>query len=103
MTRSEALRRGLARYNTGKPCVWGHLSPRRTNNGVCIECERVYAVSSQRKASRRARSALLKANPSLRAAPPRPKARQDQSYPLDTIEDALADALSRLNNPKEKA
>ena len=101
MTRGEALRRGLAQYTTGKPCVWGHLSPRRTSNGVCIECERAHAVSPQRKAYRRARRQLLKENPSLRKAPTSPRLRTNKAYQLDTIEDALADALARLDNPEE--
>ena len=98
MTRSEALRRGLALYTTGKPCIHGHLSPRRTSNGVCIECERAYGVSSQRKAYRRARSALLKENPSLRKTSPPSRLRTNEAYQLDTIEDALTDALLRLNS-----
>jgi hypothetical protein len=27
-------------YFTGKPCLRGHVAPRRAHNGVCIECER---------------------------------------------------------------
>jgi hypothetical protein len=39
VTRAEALRQGLVRYFTGKPCKRGHISERFTNNGSCLNCQ----------------------------------------------------------------
>ncbi len=36
--RSEAILSNASRYFTGKPCKHGHLAPRRTANGGCMEC-----------------------------------------------------------------
>lgn len=38
ITRQEALEKGLLFYNTGKPCMRGHISDRRVSNFVCMEC-----------------------------------------------------------------
>lgn len=38
MERKEAISRGLAKYNTGRPCRRGHLSDRHTSTGGCVEC-----------------------------------------------------------------
>ena len=38
VSRREAIERGLVRYYTGKPCVRGHTSERRTKNGKCHRC-----------------------------------------------------------------
>jgi hypothetical protein len=38
ITRTVAKRQSLKTYFTGKPCKYGHVSPRRTDNGLCIEC-----------------------------------------------------------------
>lgn len=37
-TRKEAVSIGSAHYYTGKPCKHGHLSKRRTNDRMCLEC-----------------------------------------------------------------
>jgi hypothetical protein len=39
MTRQEALKAGLTRYFTGKPCPRGHISERRVS-GACGDCAR---------------------------------------------------------------
>ena len=36
--RAEALLAGLAYYFTGRPCRRGHVSKRRTSNGMCHRC-----------------------------------------------------------------
>lgn len=38
MKRSEALRQGLPKYRTGRPCKHGHDSERYTLSGVCVQC-----------------------------------------------------------------
>ena len=38
--RKDALSLGLAEYFTGKPCSRGHIAPRQTANGTCVECRR---------------------------------------------------------------
>ncbi len=40
MTRNEAMLAGLTRYNTGKPCVYGHMADRMTTTHNCVECNR---------------------------------------------------------------
>src|SRR5512139_2332428 len=38
ITREQAKASGLTRYFTGKPCVRGHFSERRTASGSCLVC-----------------------------------------------------------------
>lgn len=40
MDRYTAIKRGLDKYNTNKPCKRGHLSDRYTSSGACIRCLR---------------------------------------------------------------
>lgn len=40
-TRKEAIESGDDYYDTQAPCKNGHLSPRRTIAGVCVECARL--------------------------------------------------------------
>ena len=41
MTREQAVRMGLPRYFTGKPCPRGHLSTRLVSCRACEECSRI--------------------------------------------------------------
>lgn len=43
MTRKEAARLGLKKYNTTKPCIRGHHSARYVNTGACSSCIAVYS------------------------------------------------------------
>lgn len=56
-SRSEALRLGLTRYFTGKPCKRGHVAERLTSCGRCYDCHRVtrheWFVSENGKLSKR--------------------------------------------------
>ena len=38
ITRPDARSQGLKRYFTGKPCLKGHASERRTSSGNCLAC-----------------------------------------------------------------
>ncbi|MEA9644477.1 hypothetical protein ABQF78_008185 [Xanthomonas campestris] len=38
VTRADAIRPGLSRYLTGKPCKRGHIAERRTRQGDCTDC-----------------------------------------------------------------
>jgi hypothetical protein len=38
LTRKEAKAAGLKFYETGKPCIRGHLSQRRVSSGHCVDC-----------------------------------------------------------------
>ena len=38
ISKKEAKEKGLKRYYTGEPCVYGHISERYTNGGGCIVC-----------------------------------------------------------------
>lgn len=40
LKRREALLRRVPEYSTGKPCKRGHLSPRNTKYGYCLQCYR---------------------------------------------------------------
>lgn len=42
ITRKEAKFKGLPVYFSGKPCAQGHICERRTINGSCVECSRLY-------------------------------------------------------------
>lgn len=45
ITRAEALKRGLNRYFTGKPCPKGHIGERNVLRFGCIACERQRAAA----------------------------------------------------------
>lgn len=40
IARAQAAFEGRKRYNTGIPCMRGHLADRQTSNGGCLECAR---------------------------------------------------------------
>lgn len=56
ITRAEAIKRGLKRYFTGKPCKHGHVTDRWTAQGSCVECVSLRAKSPEGKASGSIRS-----------------------------------------------
>ena len=39
-TRQAAREAGVTKYQTGKPCVHGHVAPRYTQNARCVLCVR---------------------------------------------------------------
>jgi hypothetical protein len=41
VTRKEALKQGLNRYNAGRQCRFGHSPERYTSNKTCVTCERI--------------------------------------------------------------
>jgi hypothetical protein len=41
VSRRKAREKGLPQYNTGIPCLHGHMSPRNTRSCECLECARV--------------------------------------------------------------
>jgi len=49
ITRKDALEKKLKRYFTGKPCKHGHTSERRTHNGECLECLKLYNKTYSQK------------------------------------------------------
>ena len=53
ITRKEAQEQGLRTYFTGKPCKHGHVAPRQTSKGVCVECHNQYARSDKGRATQR--------------------------------------------------
>lgn len=40
--RSDAITLEESRYFTGRPCCRGHVAPRSTASGACLECQREY-------------------------------------------------------------
>ncbi len=36
--RQNADKAGHSYFFTGKPCKYGHLSPRQTSNATCVQC-----------------------------------------------------------------
>lgn len=38
--RDEAIKQGLTQYNSGKPCKYGHTSPRVVSTRTCVECKK---------------------------------------------------------------
>jgi len=53
--KKEAFDAGYSHYFTGKPCKWGHITPRIAKTGVCLECRKIYQQNyySKTKKSRR--------------------------------------------------
>jgi hypothetical protein len=51
INRADAIKRNLFQYFLGTACKRGHVAPRYTSNGTCIEC----SVINARDASERSR------------------------------------------------
>jgi hypothetical protein len=45
MSRKAAKANGRRLYFTGKPCRYGHIAPRRTDSGQCVDCVRERAAA----------------------------------------------------------
>ena len=43
ISNADAKKAGLARFYTGKPCKYGHLSERAVSNWRCLECHKLMA------------------------------------------------------------
>ena len=39
--RKTAIRKGLGRFFTGRPCKYGHIEERKTNSYICVKCARI--------------------------------------------------------------
>ena len=50
VTRQEALKQGLPRFFTGRPCTHGHVDEKYTNNEKCCECARIQTRSRKQRA-----------------------------------------------------
>lgn len=48
-TRLSALENYASHYFTGKPCKNGHLCKRLTENGTCLECERLRVINTRQR------------------------------------------------------
>ena len=55
ITREDAINKGLPNYFTGIPCQKGHISKRRTLNGVCLKCD--YERAKEKRALIKAKRA----------------------------------------------
>lgn len=55
ITRAQAIEQGLVNYYTGVPCIHGHLSKRRTINGLCLKCD--YERAKEKRALIKAKRA----------------------------------------------
>lgn len=59
--RADALAAGEKFYETGKPCKYGHVAPRRTKSRSCLVCERItslrFSKTEAGKASRKKHAA----------------------------------------------
>ena len=49
ITRKEAIKRGLKKYFTGKPCKYGHVSERFVSHFRCVMCKSETAKAYQRE------------------------------------------------------
>ena len=52
--RSKAKELGINYYYTGSPCKHGHKAKRKTLNGECCECARIYRVTSGKELRKQA-------------------------------------------------
>jgi hypothetical protein len=55
--RSQAKINGLKHYFTGRECKNGHISKRKTDNGVCLECHRIREIKSRSENPEKSREA----------------------------------------------
>lgn len=64
ISRNDAIKRGLTRYFTGKPCPYGHVSERMVSSYGCCECNtnRYYDNHEKEKARGRAKAVTYNAN-----------------------------------------
>lgn len=60
-TCAEAKALGLKQYFTGKPCKHGHLEPRATINGTCLECVSIRHASWRAADPEHARQTMRRA------------------------------------------
>ena len=44
ISRKDALRQGLPRYFTGKPCKYGHVAERYVHRKQCIQCRPIHGT-----------------------------------------------------------
>jgi len=60
ITRAEAIEQGLSVYNSGNPCVHGHVAGRYTANGRCLVCnkQKLKERRNKRKSDRHAAGVL---------------------------------------------
>ena len=101
-SRQEAKSTGSPFYVSSRPCKNGHLSPRRTSNGNCTECE---CLPEKRAASVRASMAWLDAKPENRAKHNvRNKERQKRLREKDLEAARERERIKRQNmTPEQKA
>lgn len=68
LNRTQALRGGLQRYFTGKPCPHGHVAERYVKTWQCVECVSAYAswwATQNPEESKAINEAYRKRNPKL--------------------------------------
>lgn len=47
ISRRDAIKEGMTRYHTGKPCANGHIAPRKVHSCACVECARILTNRSR--------------------------------------------------------
>lgn len=70
-SRAEAINLGVNKYFTGKPCVYGHLSPRYVRTYICVACSSLHTKKGKHDNPDRARELKAKfraENPGVHAA-----------------------------------
>jgi hypothetical protein len=60
-TREDARNVGAEFYFTGKPCKHGHVAPRITKRGQCVECRKAESAASNERRKARPKSEAAKA------------------------------------------
>lgn len=98
-SRAEAKERNLPLYFTGKPCVHGHIEPRRTVNGSCLPCEQEAGRSPSHRTHTAKKIEQVRAE--LRRLKDRPCMDCEESYPwyvmqFDHREGTTAERKGRL-------
>lgn len=63
LIKQQAIANGEKTYFTGKPCCHGHLSPRWTNTGQCVECNREVCSTYSKTPKARRKKSQRRANP----------------------------------------
>ena len=94
ITAREAFEKGLLRYFTGRPCIYGHTAERMISNGSCIEC-----LKNKKKFRKKAKYDLVEV---WRAKHPNKKIEQARRYRNKHPEKVKSNSQRYINNNRDK-
>lgn len=75
-----ALRLGCKSYFTGRPCMHGHLAPRKTTGAICLDCKKEACLTPAERARTADRAARWQDDPAKAAAVKAKQARYNERH-----------------------